>query len=161
MLNICLLAEFLTNFADSGQVALAESSDQGLQCLSIYYTNRLSLKCLLELAVPNLPNMYVLAKFLTNIADAGYVALAELPDQGLQCLPIYYINLLHLECLLTVSVPNLPKRECTTKFLTNFADSGHVALVEKPDQDLQSSPTFWLYILCYGYFKFIVLDLSY
>ena len=137
-----MLAKFLTNFADSGTVVLTESSYQSLQCLSIYYTNRLSLKCLLELAVPNLPNMYVLAKYLTSLAGAGKVALAESPDQGLQCLPIYYINLLHLECLLKVSVPNLPKRECTTKFLANFADSGQVALVEKPDQDLQSSPTF-------------------
>ena len=31
-----ILAEFWTDFADSGQAALAESSDQGLQCLSIY-----------------------------------------------------------------------------------------------------------------------------
>ena len=30
------LAELLTDFADAGQAALAESSDQGLQCLSIY-----------------------------------------------------------------------------------------------------------------------------
>ena len=71
LLNMYVLAKFLTNLVDSGHVALAASSDQGLQCLPIFYTKRLSSKCLLELAVPNLPNMYVLANYLTNLADAG------------------------------------------------------------------------------------------
>ena len=39
-----------------------------------------TLECLLKLAIPNLLNMYVLAKFLTNLADSGYVALAESSD---------------------------------------------------------------------------------
>ena len=31
-----VLAELLSDFANAGQAALAESSDQGLQCLPIY-----------------------------------------------------------------------------------------------------------------------------
>ena len=79
-----MLAKFLTTFADAGQAALAESYDQGLQCLPIYYTNLLHFgKCLLKLAVPNLRNMYVLVKFLTDFAGAGQAALAESSDQCL------------------------------------------------------------------------------
>ena len=36
-----MLAEFLTDFADAGQAALAESSVQGLQSLPIYLSNML------------------------------------------------------------------------------------------------------------------------
>ena len=79
----------MTEFADSGQAALVESSDQGLQCLSIYLINMLSSECLLLLTLPNLPNRYGLAEFLTDFADAGQAALAEMSDQGLQSLPIY------------------------------------------------------------------------
>ena len=82
------LAKCQTNFVDAGQAVLVESSDQGLQCLSHYYTNLLRLESLLKLTLPNLPNRYVLAKFLTNFADAGQAALVESSDQGLQCLPI-------------------------------------------------------------------------
>ena len=57
-----MLAKFLANVADSGQAALAESPDQGLQYLPIYCTNLVRLKSLQKLIVP-LPNMFVLAKF--------------------------------------------------------------------------------------------------
>ena len=83
-----------------------------------------SLKCLLKLAVPNLLNMYVLAKFLTNLADSGHVALAESSVQGLQCLPIYYTKGLSLKCLLELAVPNLPNMYVLTKYLTSLADAG-------------------------------------
>ena len=83
------LAKCQTNFADAGQAARVESSDQGLQCLPIYYTDLLRLETLLNLTVPNLPLRYVLAEFLTDLADAGQAALAESSDQGLQCLSIY------------------------------------------------------------------------
>ena len=123
----------MTNFSDSGQAALAKSPDQGLQYLPIYSINLLRLKCLVKLIVPNLPNMYMLAKFLTNFADAGQVAVAKSSDQGLQCLPIYYTYLLHLECLLTLAVPNLLNICILAEFLTNFADSGQVAVAESYD----------------------------
>ena len=42
-----------------------------------------TLECLLNLAVSNFLYIYVLAKFLTNFADSGRVALAESSDQGL------------------------------------------------------------------------------
>ena len=41
------------------------------------------------LTLPNLPNRYGLAEFLTDFADAGQAALAEMSHQGLQSLPIY------------------------------------------------------------------------
>ena len=88
-LNGHRLAKCQTNFADAGQAALVESSDQGLQCLPYYYTHLLRFESLLKLTLPNLPYTYVLAKFLTNFADAGQAALVESYDQGLQCLPIY------------------------------------------------------------------------
>ena len=47
------------------------------------------------------------------------------------------------------------------EFLADFVDSDQAALAEQPDQDLQSSPTFWLYTLCYGHLKFVVLYLCY
>ena len=128
-----VLAKFLTNFADSGQAALAESPDQGLQYLPIYWTNLLRLKCLPKLIVPNLPNMYMLAKFLTNFADADQVAVAESSDHGLQCLPIYYTYLLHLECLLTLAVPNLLNICLLAEFMTYVADSGQVGVAESYD----------------------------
>ena len=100
------LAKFLTNFADAGQVAVAESSDQGLQCLPIYYTYLLLLECPLTPAVPNLLNICLLAEFLTNFADSGQVAVAESYDQGHQYLPNHYTNLLHF---------GLPPKTCCTK----------------------------------------------
>ena len=155
-----VLATFLTYFANADQAALAESSDQGLQCLPIYQINMLCLECLLQLTVPNLPVRYVLAEFLSDFEDAGQAALAESYDQGLQCLPIYQINMLRLEYLLQLTVPNLPVRYVLAEFLSDFADAGQAALAESSDQGLQSLSTFWLY-LCYGHLKFIVLYLRY
>ena len=60
----------------------------------------LCLECLLKLTVRNLSNRYVLAKLLIDFADAGQASLVESSDQGLQCLSIYLINMLGLECLL-------------------------------------------------------------
>ena len=79
-----MLAKFLIDFADAGQGALAESSDQGLQCLPIYQINMLCLGYLFKQSVPNLPNRYVLSTVLTDFADFGQAALAESSDQGLQ-----------------------------------------------------------------------------
>ena len=141
-LNRHRLAKCQTNFADAGQSALVESSNQGLQCLPYYYTNLLRLESLLKLTLPNLPNRYVLANVLTTFADAGQAALVESSDQGLQCLPYYYTNLLRLESLLKLTLPNLPNRYVLANFLTNFADAGQAALVESSDQGLQCLPIY-------------------
>ena len=45
--NRYVLAKLLIDFADAGQAALVESSDQGLQSLSNYLVIMLGLECLL------------------------------------------------------------------------------------------------------------------
>ena len=80
-----MLAEFLTDFADTGQAALTESSDQGLQSLPML-SNMICLECLFKPTVSNLPNRYGL---LTDFADSDRAALVESTDRGLQCLSIY------------------------------------------------------------------------
>ena len=95
---------------------------------------------------------------MTDFAGVDQTALAESSDQGLQSLPIYQINMLCLECILQLTVPNLPVRYVLAEFLTYFADAGQAALAESSDQGLQILSTFWWY-LCYDYLNFIVLYL--
>ena len=66
--------------------------------------------------------------------------------------------MLCLECILQLTVPNLPNRYVLAEFLTEFVDAGQAALAESSDQGLQGLSTFWLY-LCYGHLKFVVLYL--
>ena len=80
---MCVLPVFFTNFADACQVAIAGHLIGVCNAFQFIALICVTLECLLKLTVPNLSNMYVLAKFLTNFADSGQAALAESSDQGL------------------------------------------------------------------------------